>query len=65
MLRARTDAKPAAFGERLVGPVFDLATCPANAASRLCSRVQENTRAAGEGSRSWSPGRERSPEAKS
>ena len=60
MLRARTDASPDGFGGGVVGPVFDLAACPANAASRLCSRVQENTRAMGESSRGLRCSTERS-----
>jgi hypothetical protein len=51
MLRARTLASPGGFGEGVVGPFFDRATCPANAAFRLSSRFQENTTVAGEGSR--------------
>jgi hypothetical protein len=51
MLRARTLASPGGFGEGVVGPFCDRAACPDNAASRWYSHFQENTTAAGEGSR--------------
>src|SRR5689334_11301748 len=52
ILRARTDAKPGGFGAGLVGP-FDRAARPTIAAPRLSYRVQENTTAAGKGSRGF------------
>jgi hypothetical protein len=52
MLRARTLASPGGLGEGVVGPFFDRAPCPDNAASRLSFRVQENTTAPGKSSRS-------------
>jgi hypothetical protein len=51
MLRARTLANPGGLGEGVVGPFCDRAACPDNAASRWYSHFQENTTAAGEGSR--------------
>ena len=51
MLRARTLANPGGLGEGVVGPFCDSAACPDNAASRWYSHFQENTTAAGEGSR--------------